>query len=232
MKLPQSWFDVSIAKFLEYNTILTSKIVDPLDLEVNILACFSGLPVKEIETLKTREIMAHIKSLSFLKDLPKTKIPYLFKINGDVYRSSLTMDDMTAGQLMNFSDILKGVKPEDYVYQMADLIGAMCVKRTTGLFLTNGKFHFVRYKYDGYKANAEAFNKHMSIAQAYPFYVFFCKVMEKLLPDTQSYLTSEIKKLEKKSKSRKRAKWGFLSIGGGTRSRTASATTTSPNGNT
>lgn len=200
MKLPQGWHEVTINKFLEYQTILTSKLTDQIDLEVNILACFGSCHVKEIEKLKTKEIIRFSKTLSFLKELPTEKIPYQFKLAGNTYKVAFTIEDMTAGQFMNFSDILKGVKPEDYVYHMADLIGSMCIKRTVGIFWNNGRLSFIRYQYDGYKDNAKIFNQYMSIEQAYPMYVFFCKVMEKFPTATQDYLIKEIKKMKKKQK--------------------------------
>ena len=110
LKLPSGWHQVSIEKFLKYNTICQRKWEDPLDLEINLLSCFSGATTTEIEKLKTPEILKEIKRLDFLKELPQTKIHYAFKLNGNTYKVAYQMQDMTGGQFMNFSDILKGVK--------------------------------------------------------------------------------------------------------------------------
>ena len=211
LKLPSGWHQVSIEKFLKYNTICQRKWEDPLDLEINLLSCFSGATTTEIEKLKTPEILKEIKRLDFLKELPQTKIHYAFKLNGNTYKVAYQMQDMTGGQFMNFSDILKGVKPEDYIYQMHELIATMCIKKEKGLFFENG-ISFSKYEYKGYKENADEFYKHMSIDIAYPYYVFFCKVMEKSLLDTRDSL---LKKLEKLKKSNRKRRWGFLNIGGG-----------------
>ena len=204
INLPKGWHEVSIQKYLEYYTLLTSKIEDPLDLEVRIIACFSNLLTQDIENLKTGEIYKLAKQLSFLKELPNKKVPAFFTCGGENYQACLLMSDMTGGQFMNFNEVLKNTKSEDYIYHMADLIGAMCIKREVGIFFDKGKVSFVRYKYSGYKENAEWFNKHMSIAQAYPLYVFFCKVMDRLPTATQDYLIKETKKLMKKNRKKKR----------------------------
>jgi len=221
MKLPRSWSEVSIDQFLKYTTICTRKWEDPIDLEINVLATFANKDPKEIEKLKTRELMGYIKELGFLKELPKTKIHSHFKCNGNQYRACLTFDDMTAGQFVNFSDILKGVKTDDYIYQMHQLLGAMCIKRER-----DGWFGH-KYKYKGYKESSDEFYKHMTIDVAYPYYVFFCKVTEKALIDTQSYL---LKKLEKLQKSNKRTRWGLRNIGAGISSMIRSQTTTLSDG--
>lgn len=195
MQLPNSWSQVSIETFLKYSNIQSRKWQDPIDLEINILSCFSGLSPQEIEKLKVTELSKYIKRLSFLNKLPDTKVAAGFICNGKRYKACLTMDEMTAGQFMNFSDILKGVKPEDYLYQMHDLIGAMCIRRTYQM-----KYPFIKYEYNGYKANSDEFYKHMSIQIAYPYFVFFCKVMDKSLPAIQSYLIKQTKKLEKSSR--------------------------------
>jgi len=214
IKLPKGWHEVSIDTYLKYHTLITSKITDPIDLEIKVISVLSGVEESEVEKVKTKDILAMSKGLAFLKELPKERIPYIFKCGGNVYKASLTMNDMTGGQFMNFSDVVKGVKPEDYVYHMTDLIACMCVKRERGVFFKKGKLSFTRWVYSGYKETSAVFKQHMSIAEAYPYYVFFCKVMEKLYPATRDYLMQKTKKLANK---RKWPKWGFLNIGGGIR---------------
>lgn len=208
MQLPKGWHEVSIDQLLKYNTILTSKLQDPIDIEVSLLACFSSVDRAEIEKMRVGELTGLIKKLAFLKELPSTKIAPSFICNGKKYKASLIAEDMTADQFMNFSDILKGVKPEDYLYQMAELIGAMTIRRKFTM-----KYPFIHYTYDGYKANAAEFRNHLPVSIAYPYFVFFCKVMEKSFPVIQDYLTKELKKLKKSSQKKR---WGFLSTGVGT----------------
>ena len=211
MKLPKSWSDVTIETFLKYYTISTRKWVDPIDQEINILACFSGQDVKEIEKLKARELADYIKKLSFLSKLPSGRVKKEFNVGGGHYYAQLVMQEMTAAQFMNFSDLLKGVKQEDYIYQMHNLIACMCTKRTYQM-----KYPFIKYEYDGYLKNSDVFYKNMTMDLAYPFYVFFCKVMDKSLANIQDYLTQVLKKEQKEiKKSSRKKRWALGSIGVG-----------------
>lgn len=222
MKTPRGWHEVSIEQFLKYTTICTRKWEDPIDLEINVLATFTSKDPKEIEKLKTKELMGYIKEMDFLKALPKSDLHAQFKCNGATYRPTLVFTDMTAGQFVNFTDILKGVNKEDYIYQMHNLLGAMCVKREWTLTPP-----FSKFEYKGYLANSDEFYKHLPVSIAYPYYVFFCKVMERTLLDTQSYLNKELKKMVR---SNRRTRWGLLNIGGGILSTIRSAITTRLNG--
>lgn len=227
MHLPSGWKDITIAQFLKYYTLNSKKFEDLIDFEVELIACLGDTTKEEVEKIKARDLKGHAKKLSFLKTLPQRKIPYSFTLAGQKYRVALTMGDMTAGQFMNFSDVLKGVKPDDYVYEMHKLIACMCVRRTRGVFIDRKGLHFSKYEYDGYSEAAEVFLNHMTMDMAYPFYVFFCKQMERLYPATQSYLEKELRKLKKPQG--KKGRWWEVPlkpIGGGTRSLTASATTT------
>jgi hypothetical protein len=219
LTVPKGWQEVSIEQFLKYTTICTRKWEDPIDLEINVLATFTGKDPKEIEKLKTKQLMAYIKEMSFLKSLPKENVHSHFKCNGNTYRATLIFDDMTAAQFCNFSDILKGVKKEDYIYQMHNLLAAMCVKGEGWLF--------TKYEYKGYVAASDEFYKHLPISIAYPYYFFFCRVIDKALLDTQSYLNKEMEKLKR---SNQRAKWGLRNIGAGIWSTIRSATTTRSGG--
>lgn len=203
MKLPKSWDDITIPKYLEYYTILTTK-ADILDREVRVLSCLSGLPIKEIEALKTNELLAHIKSLNFLQELPSEAIPAYFKVNGNKYKVAITFRDMTAGQFINFNEVLKDIKPEDINYQMAELIACMCSKQEKGIFFENGKLSFSRYRYNGFHETSEEFKKHMNIRIAYPLFVFFCNVIQRLLPATKDYLMLEAKKIKRELKKQDR----------------------------
>lgn len=220
MRLPKGWNEVSIDQFLKYTTICTRKWEDPIDLEVNVLATFSGKDPKEIEKLKTKELMAYIRQLEFLKELPKNNVFTHFKLNGKKYKACLTFDELTAAQFCNFSDILKGVKAEDYIYQAHQLIAAMCL-------VEEGTWFKKKYVYNGYKETSDEFYKHMTIDIAYPFYVFFCNVMERALPAIQNSLSKEVMRLKR---SNQRTRWGFLNIGAGILSMIRSQTTTPSGG--
>ena len=206
MELPKGWNEITIAQYIKYYTLSQSKFDDLIDFNVELLAILSGESTEDILNIPVEDIVKYVKQLEFLKELPPTQLPYKFRLNGNVYKSTLLMGDMTAGQFMNFSDTLKGIKPEDYAYEMHKLLGCMCLKRERGIFFKDGKLSFVRYKYGSYVATANEFHDHMTMDLAYPFFVFFCKSMEKSLPAIQDYLIKKLKKMKSKPKYLARVK--------------------------
>ena len=218
--LPKGWHQMSIQTFQKYYTLITSKWGDDIDLEVNILACLRDATIAQIENMRMEDIKSDLSSLAWLKEMPSdTKIPIKFKCNGNTYKAAIIMEDQTAGQFMNFSQILKDVKPSDYVYHMQELIGSMCTRYESGIFIEQGKVRIGRYRYDGYVKNSEEFLTHLPFSKAYPFYLFFCEVIKRLSAPTQIFLIKELKKQirsEKWARVKGRLK-GLMSIGVGSR---------------
>lgn len=217
--LPNGWHQVSIQTFHKYYTLITSKWGDEIDLEVNLLACLRECSIADIEAMRMEDIKNDLISTAWLKEMPSGEIPVKFKCNGNTYKAAIIMEDQTAGQFMNFSQILNSVKPDEYIFHMQDLIGAMCTRYESGLFVEGGKVKWGRYRYDGYAKNAEELLEHLPMSKAYPFYLFFCEVIKRLSAPTQIFLIKELKKQirsEKWARVKGRLK-GLMSIGGGSR---------------
>lgn len=235
MKIPKGWHEVTIRKYYEYHTIITKfKDIDPLDLEIKIVSCLTGTTENDLLNLTTSQLTSISKKLGWLKELPSEKnIPVKIKIKGDIYKASILFSDMKAVQFRHFSDICKGIKPEDYVFQMHNLIGSMMSKKKNGVFIQNGEVYLNKYEYDGYESVADMLLDNMSMDQAYPYYVFFCKVMENSYHPIQDSLIKNMKKMSKElRKLMKRSKKDFTKIGVGCVSGILLAITTLLNGNT
>jgi len=196
MKLPSGWKDVTISDYLKYYTLLNRQWGDVIDLEVNILSIFSGKSIGEIEKLKAKDIVAYSRQLEFLKTMPTEKVPVSFRCGKAIYKTTLLMEDMRADQFMNFSDCLKNTEQKDYVYQMPRLISCMVWKRIR-------RFPFPKYDYMGIK-EADNIERHLSMEQAYPLFVFFCNYFSRLPDAIRDYLTKEITKMKKERLSEKR----------------------------
>lgn len=218
MKIPKGWHQVSIRKYYEYHTIITkfSKI-DPLDLEIKIISCLTGESENNLLNLTTTQLTSVSKKLEWLKELPSEKdIPVRVKINGDTYKASILFSDMKAVQFRHFSEICKDVRPEDYVFQMHNLIASMMSKKKYGIFVTGAKVTVNKYEYDGYEDVADKLLDNMMISQAYPYYVFFCKVIENLSTPIHDYLIQNVKRMRKELKSLiKKKKKVSMNIGAG-----------------
>lgn len=216
MRVPKGWQDVTIRKYYEYHTLITKfKDIDALDLEIKIISCLCNTSEDEVLNVTTSQLNEISKKLEWLKEMPSSSnIPVRVKIKGDTYKASILFSDMKAVQFRHFSEICKGVKVDDYVYQMHNLIASMMSKKKLGIFVVGAKVTVNKYEYDGYEDTASLLLDHMTIDKAYPYYVFFCKVMENLSLPIQDFLIKKLRK-ELRMLQKKEGKKVSKSIGAG-----------------
>ena len=183
-----TWKDITIDKYLQLYAI--QKVGDVIDREVQMLSILENVPEKEIEKLKVSEIVELMKKFEFLKTLPSEKpITISFRCGDYRLHPCLLTSEMTAAQFIDFSNVCKEIKSDDLPYRMADIIACMCkVRRVTAAF------PFIKYEYNGYQKISKAIHKEMSIADAYPLFVFFCNVLNNLQPAMKNYLEQKVKK--------------------------------------
>ena len=171
-------------------------VKDPVELNIRMLACYREVDYKTIEALTVKQLTDALKEIAFLKELPEqTKLPVSFRCNGNVYKAAILTEDMTGGQFIDFTSICKDEKPENTIYHMHDLLGAMCIKREWSITPP-----FLKYEYTGYEKTADVFHDHLTMDIAYPFYIFFCNVLMNLQQPMLDYSLSQAKREMKKAK--------------------------------
>ena len=100
-----------------------------------------------------------------------------FEIDTIKYKPVIFYKDMTGAQFIDYSSICKDIPKDELIYHIHELLGCFCVHK----------------KYEGYNETAEIFHDKMTMDIAYPYYVFFCKVLTGLQPDMENYLISKAK---------------------------------------
>jgi len=190
------WKDVTINKYYELHTI-TKMVKDPVELNIRLLACYKGVDYKAIERLTVRQLTKELQAIAFLKELPsETKLQTTFRLRGNIYKAIILTEQLTSGQFIDFASIGKDEKPEDTIYHIHELLGAMCMKRK---WIT--KLPFLTYEYEGWEKTAAVFHDHMTMDIAYPFYLFFCNVLKNLQQPMVDYslkiANKEIEKMKK-----------------------------------
>ena len=189
------WNKITLGKYYELHTI-ARMIKDPVELNIRLLACFREVSREEIEKLTVKQLGHALKEIAFLKELPdNTKLPMQIRCNGNVYKPLILTEGMTSGQFIDFTSVCKDEKPEDTIYHIHDLLGAMCVKREWMM-----RPPFIKYEYKGYEKTAAVFHDHMTMDIAYPFYVFFCSVLINLQKPMLDYSQENLKREIRKAK--------------------------------
>ncbi len=159
---------------------------DPIDKNVRLLAEVSGKSVDEIESLPITELKAKLKHLANIEDLGEVgKVRMKFKVKGKSFKVIWKTQDLTSGQYIDVSHFTK--EPEQIIYNIHNILAAICVPMKYGL---------IQQKYDGtkHKDIADLLYNHMTIAQAYPIMLFFCRYYEELDKAILTYLVEESQK--------------------------------------
>ena len=186
MNIPKGWHEVSIKQFLNAHSIATSKVItDSVERMLHTIAIMGGVTYKELETVKLKHIYEYNNQLAFLSELPSERLPLEFTLDGKKYKAMIFQHEMTASQFIDYCAVCKD-GGDDLIYSMHKLLACFCVPKGE--------------KYNGYIDNAEVFYNKMPVTMAYPFFVFFCKVAENLLPAMEDYFRHKALKNLKKAK--------------------------------
>jgi len=177
--------DLTIKQFLNCK-LISEMQTDPIDRNVRLLAEVSGKSVDEIESLPLTELKAKLKYLANIEDLGEVgKVKMKFKVKGKSFKVIWKTQELTSGQYIDVSHFTK--EPDKIIYNIHNILAAISVPMKYGL---------IQQKYDGakHKDIADLLYNHMTIAQAYPIMLFFCRYYEELDSNILTYLVEEGKK--------------------------------------
>jgi hypothetical protein len=177
--------DLTIKQFLNCK-LISEMQTDPIDRNVRLLAEVSGKTVDEVESLPLTELKAKLKYLANIEDLGEVgKVKMKFKVKGKSFKVIWKTQELTSGQYIDVSHFTK--EPDKIIYNIHNILAAISVPMKYGL---------IQQKYDGakHKDIADLLYNHMTIAQAYPIMLFFCRYYEELDSNILTYLVEEGKK--------------------------------------
>lgn len=177
--------DLTIKQFLNCK-LISEMQTDPIDRNVRLLAEVSGKSVDEIESLPLTELKAKLKYLANIEDLGEVgKVRMKFKVKGKSFKVIWKTQELTSGQYIDVSHFTK--EPDKIIYNIHNILAAISVPMKYGL---------IQQKYDGakHKDISDLLYNHMTIAQAYPIMLFFCRYYEELDSNILTYLVEEGKK--------------------------------------
>lgn len=99
--------DLTIEKYIKLYDIDASSMED-IDIQANIIAILSDMTVDEVLDLPISQYRKLAAETQFLKEIPNTKRHYNnIKINGKEYRVLEKVEDMTAGQYIDYQTYLQ-----------------------------------------------------------------------------------------------------------------------------
>lgn len=170
IKLPTTWEAVNLKQFAALQNKLQQEDTDVIERYIDIIAILSNEKPSLIMKMPIDALKQAIDYVSFINELPKeTKIKNIIEVNGQIYKGTLDITKLTAGQ---YIDIKTFCKDSELIFE--NLANIMAV-----IYVEEGA------EYEGTKhANrARLFQEKLNIADVYGFTLFFSNLLNDLTLD-------------------------------------------------
>ena len=170
IKLPTTWEAVNLKQFAALQNKLQQEDTDVIERYIDIIAILSNEKPSLIMKMPIDALKQAIDYVSFINELPKeTKIKNIIEVNGQIYKGTLDITKLTAGQ---YIDIKTFCKDSELIFE--NLANIMAV-----IYVEEGA------EYEGTKhANrARLFQEKLNIADVYGFTLFFSNLLKDLTLD-------------------------------------------------
>lgn len=170
INLPVTWEAVNLKQFAALQNKLQQEDTDVIERYIDIISILSNEKPSLIMKMPIDALKKAIEYVSFINELPKdTKIKNVIEINNQVYKGTLDVTKLTAGQ---YIDIKTFCKDSELIFE--NLANIMAV-----IYVEEGS------EYEGTKhANrARLFQEKLNIADVYGFTLFFSNLLNDLTLD-------------------------------------------------
>lgn len=196
MQYPKGWQDVTLAQLVELDQLRTRTDLDPEETMNQVLSVLSGVHIDEIEALPHNERIMSYSRMGWLAQYPAKKPKKrVFKLGGTHYRIVSNPAEVSAGE---YATIQK-IAADGLITNLHQIIACLMIEQRRGWF----RWHDVRYdKTTGaqkFAERARLVREQMPVAQAYPYALFFSKLLPKLLETSLTFFQQQEKKLRKQA---------------------------------
>ena len=183
----KSWNDINIST---YNKLKSIKLesgdnINLINYNIQLLSILTDISEEDIENLGLDKFNALVKATDFLREEIKTvKTKLIYNINGKEYYFQTNPRLLTTGQFIDFQTYIKNDSSIEHILSCC-------------LIPYNKKYG----DYDVEEVIKDI-AEHLSIVDALSIQFFFVQLYEKLKIAFQTSLINQMKKLEKKNKSK------------------------------
>ena len=205
MKLPKSWEDINIAKYVLLRAVDSSDL-NIVERPIRKLEIITGKRNEEVERLSVVEVAKIKEQLSFLDtDIPLNTLENEITINDVTYFFEFNCKSLNSSQYTSVSTKLKALeKDKDYIHNNLHeiLLSISTIKGVDPMKLPE----------DYYAKTKEIFYTEIPITVAYPICVFFLRSFEALNEIYSGLFEREISDPDKGSQGRNDGiikKWGW-----------------------
>lgn len=183
-----SYKDLTLKKYQELREVETEGR-EEIDIQVELISILNDMDEDVVLSLPLPEYSKMVQGTAFLYKAPEmpSKCPKSVKINGHNYSILRRVEDMTAGQYIDYQNYLSNGDIDKWLPYILSIF-----------LIPEGK------KYGSYDIDevVKEINEHMSVENALAISNFFFLKSERLISSTLRYLGWMMKKMEKKEKNK------------------------------
>jgi len=156
-----------------------------LERQMNILAIALNLSMDEVESMTLDKLTTEFAKLSFLNDLPKAPIQFMFKLRGRYFKLAKTPNEMCGHHFIELQQVFNG----DVIESLNKVVALLSVE--VDFFGRNKKVVDAQAHYE----DKCALMMQLPVPLPYTYALFFLAVYPELLKNILCSLKEEMKEM-------------------------------------
>lgn len=195
LKLPNGWHEVNLRQLVELDQLRQRSDLDPTELMTQTLSVLSGVHIDDVEAMPYVYLIGKYNRLTWLSSYPdrKPKRPR-FRLKGKMYRITTNPASLSAGEFATLQTLTENGSMLENLHRIVACL--MIEQRKVRLGWQDVRYNKVDAA-EQFHVKSDLVLNHLSVADCYPYALFFSTLLPELLKVSQTYLEKTAKKLRR-----------------------------------
>jgi len=195
LKLPNGWQEVNLRQLVELDQLRQRSDLDPTELMTQTLSVLSGVHIDDVEAMPYVYLIGKYNRLTWLSSYPdrKPKRPR-FRLKGKMYRITTNPASLSAGEFATLQTLTENGSMLENLHRIVACL--MIEQRKVRLGWQDVRYNKVDAA-EQFHIKSDLVLNHLSVADCYPYALFFSTLLPELLKVSQTYLEKTAKKLRR-----------------------------------
>lgn len=202
LNLPTGWHEVTLGQLIELDQIRTREDLDDTERMTQTLSVLSGVDIDTVESLPYAYLIGKYSRLAWVASYPDTKPKRpRFKLKGKMYRITTNPASLSAGEFATLQTLADDGRLIENLHRIVACL--MIEQRKVRLGWEDVRYGKVEAAEQFHK-KSELVRDNLSVADCYPYALFFSNLLPELLKVSQTYLEKTAKKLRREMRKEMR----------------------------
>lgn len=195
LNLPTGWHEVSLGQLVELEQIRTRQDLDATEQMTQTLSILSRVDIDTVESLPYAYLIGKYNRLQWVASYPDTKPKRpRFKVKGKMYRITTNPASLSAGEFATLQTLAQDGAIIENLHRIVACL--MIEQRKVRLGWQDVRYGKVEAA-EQFHVKSALVREHLSVADCYPYALFFSTLLPELLKVSQTYLERTAKKMRR-----------------------------------